>query len=91
MAFRPAFDCLWCGRHHDVRSRTDIEGFAQLCPDCMGRAGANPFLRSRVRAALADRAAALGGVERRRSDVPGADSERHESVGPASDRERDDA
>lgn len=57
MAFRDTFDCLWCGTRHTVRSPDDVEGWAQLCPDCVGRAGDNEFLRFRLRSALADRAA----------------------------------
>ena len=57
MAFRPQFDCLWCGNPWTTRSPDDLEGWAQLCPECLGRAGANPFLRGRLRAALAARAA----------------------------------
>jgi demethylmenaquinone methyltransferase/2-methoxy-6-polyprenyl-1,4-benzoquinol methylase len=56
--FRPTFDCLWCGRPYRVRAGDDIEGFAQLCPDCVGRAGENGFLRFRLKRALAERAAA---------------------------------
>src|SRR3712207_7858747 len=52
---RDRFDCLWCGRPHAVRGPGDIEGFAQLCPDCVGRAQDNGFLRFRVRTALAER------------------------------------
>ncbi|HET9521141.1 MAG TPA: class I SAM-dependent methyltransferase [Candidatus Limnocylindrales bacterium] len=55
---RSAFDCLWCGRAWSTRSPDDLEGWAQLCPDCLGRAGENPFLRFRLRDALAARAAA---------------------------------
>jgi len=56
MPFRESFDCLWCGRPHAVRSAADVEGWAQLCPDCIGRAGENGFLRFRLKAALAERA-----------------------------------
>jgi demethylmenaquinone methyltransferase/2-methoxy-6-polyprenyl-1,4-benzoquinol methylase len=56
--FQATFSCLWCGRDHVTRSRTDLEGWAQLCPDCIGRAGDNGFLRFRLRQALADRSAA---------------------------------
>lgn len=56
MPFREAFDCLWCGRAWTVREPNDLEGFAQLCPDCLGKAGENDFLRFRLRAALAERA-----------------------------------
>ncbi|HEV7811049.1 MAG TPA: class I SAM-dependent methyltransferase [Candidatus Limnocylindrales bacterium] len=52
-----SFACLWCGRSWTVRSPDDLEGFARLCPDCLGKAGDNPFLRFRLRAALEARAA----------------------------------
>jgi SAM-dependent methyltransferase len=58
MPFRATFDCLWCGAPWTVRSPDDLEGFAQLCSDCIGRAGENGFLRFRLTAALAERAAA---------------------------------
>ncbi len=59
MPFRSSFDCLWCGTAHTVRGPEDLEGFAQLCPTCIGRAGENGFLRFRLKAALAERTAAL--------------------------------
>jgi demethylmenaquinone methyltransferase/2-methoxy-6-polyprenyl-1,4-benzoquinol methylase len=58
MPFRQSFDCLWCGKSWAARSPEDLEGWAQLCPDCIGRAGDNEFLRFRLRDALAERAAA---------------------------------
>ncbi len=58
MPFRAAFDCLWCGRAHETRAADDIEGWAQLCPGCVGRAGENGFLRFRLRTALGERARA---------------------------------
>ncbi len=58
MPFRATFDCLWCGRRHEVRSESDLEGWAHLCSDCLGRAGDNGFLRARLRAALEERAGA---------------------------------
>jgi len=58
MPFRATFSCLWCGTAHAVRGPDDLEGWAQLCPACLGRAGDNEFLRMRLRTALADRAAA---------------------------------
>lgn len=61
MPFREAFDCLWCGRPWTVRSPDDLEGFAQLCPDCLGKAGENEFIRFRLRAALEERSGAEGG------------------------------
>jgi SAM-dependent methyltransferase len=54
----PTFACLWCGRSWTVRSPDDLEGYAKLCPDCLGKAGDNEFLRFRLRAALEARAAA---------------------------------
>lgn len=60
-AARPSFACLWCGRSWSVRSVDDLEGYAQLCPDCLGKAGDNEFLRFRLRAALEARAAAQEG------------------------------
>ncbi|HET7677850.1 MAG TPA: class I SAM-dependent methyltransferase [Candidatus Limnocylindrales bacterium] len=63
MAFRATFDCLWCGRRHAVRTPTDLEGFAQLCPDCLGRAQENGFLRARLKEALAERAATMRGPD----------------------------
>jgi hypothetical protein len=56
MPFRETFNCLWCGRSHTARSPDDVEGWAQLCPDCIGRAGENGFLRFRLKTALAERA-----------------------------------
>jgi demethylmenaquinone methyltransferase/2-methoxy-6-polyprenyl-1,4-benzoquinol methylase len=54
---RPTFDCLWCGRSWTTRSADDLEGWAKLCPDCLGKAGDNAFLRFRLRDALAARGA----------------------------------
>lgn len=51
------FNCLWCGRSHTTRSETDIEGFALLCSECVGRAQDNEFLRFRLREGLRARAA----------------------------------
>jgi len=58
MPFRPRFDCLWCGTAWETRARGDLEGWAQLCPSCLGKAGANPFLRARLRTAISDRGSA---------------------------------
>jgi SAM-dependent methyltransferase len=58
LAPRPTFDCLWCGREWTTRSADDLEGWAKLCPDCLGKAGDNAFLRFRLRDALAARAGA---------------------------------
>ena len=55
MPFRPTFNCLWCGRAAAATGPDDLGGWAQLCPDCLGKAGDNAFLRGRLRAALTDR------------------------------------
>jgi demethylmenaquinone methyltransferase/2-methoxy-6-polyprenyl-1,4-benzoquinol methylase len=57
-AFHPSFNCLWCGRPHRTRTDQDLEGWAMLCPDCVGRAQDNEFLRFRLRDGLKRRAAA---------------------------------
>jgi SAM-dependent methyltransferase len=59
--YRATFDCLWCGAAHACRTTADLEGWAQLCPTCVGKAGDNGFLRFRLRQAIAERGAA-GGV-----------------------------
>jgi demethylmenaquinone methyltransferase/2-methoxy-6-polyprenyl-1,4-benzoquinol methylase len=58
MPFRSTFDCLWCGSRWTTRTEDDVEGWAQLCPDCVGKAGDNEFLRFRLREAIAARGAA---------------------------------
>jgi SAM-dependent methyltransferase len=58
-AYRETFDCLWCGTAWSVRGPNDLEGWAQLCPACLGKAGANPFLRGRLRRALSARVGAM--------------------------------
>jgi len=55
---QPTFACLWCGASWTVRAPDDLEGYARLCPDCLGKAGDNEFLRFRLRAALEARATA---------------------------------
>ena len=55
MPFRATFDCLWCGTAHTCRGSDDIEGWAQLCPNCIGKAGDNGFLRFRLRDAITER------------------------------------
>ena len=55
MPFRATFDCLWCGTAHTCRGSDDIEGWAQLCPTCIGKAGDNGFLRFRLRDAITER------------------------------------
>ena len=56
MPFRASFTCLWCGTAHTTRSAEDLEGWAQLCPECIGKAGDNGFLRYRLKQALRERA-----------------------------------
>jgi len=52
MAYRATFACLWCGTDWKTRGPDDLEGWAALCPECLGNAGQNPFLRGRLRSAL---------------------------------------
>ncbi|MGZ8437415.1 MAG: class I SAM-dependent methyltransferase [Candidatus Limnocylindrales bacterium] len=58
MPFRATFDCLWCGSPYTCRGPDDLEGWAQLCPACIGKAGDNGFLRFRIHTALTERGAA---------------------------------
>ncbi|HEX3428121.1 MAG TPA: class I SAM-dependent methyltransferase [Candidatus Limnocylindrales bacterium] len=82
---RATFNCLWCGREWTVRGPDDLEGYARLCPDCLGKAGDNPFLRFRLRSALEARAGvAVGsatGDEASTEVAPG-------DVGPSADHHR---
>ena len=66
MPFRRSFDCLWCGRPYSTRDQDALEGWAQLCPDCVGRADENPFIRFRLHAALHERATGAPPTEVRR-------------------------
>jgi demethylmenaquinone methyltransferase/2-methoxy-6-polyprenyl-1,4-benzoquinol methylase len=59
--FKPTFTCLWCGTGHTARSADALEGWAQLCPECLGKAGDNGFLRFRLHQAIRDRGAAARG------------------------------
>jgi ubiquinone/menaquinone biosynthesis C-methylase UbiE len=72
MPFRERFDCLWCGVAWTTRGPDDLEGWALLCPDCLGKAGDNPFLRGRLRAALTERAAAASPAGRPVAGDPAA-------------------
>jgi demethylmenaquinone methyltransferase/2-methoxy-6-polyprenyl-1,4-benzoquinol methylase len=58
MPFMARFSCLWCGRAWETRGPDDLEGWAQLCPACVGAAAEDGFRRMRLRAGLAERAAA---------------------------------
>ncbi len=46
------YTCLWCGTTCGPAAADDLATLARLCPDCLGRAGDNPFLRRRLRAAI---------------------------------------
>jgi ubiquinone/menaquinone biosynthesis C-methylase UbiE len=56
---RGSFNCLWCGRPYTPRGGDDLEAYARLCPDCLGRAQDNEFLRFRLREGIKARAAAV--------------------------------
>jgi SAM-dependent methyltransferase len=58
IVFAAQFNCLWCGKPHQTRANDDLEGYARLCPDCVGRAQDNEFLRYRLHEGLRARAAA---------------------------------
>jgi SAM-dependent methyltransferase len=73
---RASFDCLWCGRAWTTRSPDDLEGWAQLCPDCLGRAGENPFIRFRLRDAIEARGAAAEGATAATPEAPPESSDR---------------
>lgn len=70
MPFRTTFECLWCGDAWTARGPADLEGWAQLCPACLGRAGSNAFLKARLRAALAERAGGSGPAAEGTADRP---------------------
>ncbi len=67
---RATFDCLWCGTAWATRSPDDLEGWAQLCPDCLSRAGENAFLRFRLRDAIVARGAAAAGPAAEAEPLP---------------------
>jgi SAM-dependent methyltransferase len=91
MPFRPTFDCLWCGAAHTCRGPDDLEGWAQLCPDCVGKAGDNGFLRFRLRQALTERGAAAhdAGEAGGASSGAVATAETEVAVAPAADLDAD--
>jgi hypothetical protein len=70
MPFRASFECLWCGDLHTCRGPDDLEGWAQLCPSCVGKAGDNGFLRFRLHQALTERGAAAAGPVAKPDPVP---------------------
>ena len=63
MPFRASFSCLWCGTAHTTRTEDDLEGWAQLCSACIGKAGENEFIRFRVHQALGERGATKAAAE----------------------------
>ena len=82
LAPRPTFDCLWCGRSWTTRSADDLEGWAKLCPDCLGKAGENAFLRFRLRDALAARSAASHRADQTAAAEPSDTPEHTEGAEP---------
>lgn len=56
--YRARFHCLWCGTPWESAGPDALEGWAQLCPDCLGRAGTSRFLRDRLHTALRARGSA---------------------------------
>jgi SAM-dependent methyltransferase len=80
MPYLASFACLWCGAAHACRTPDDLEGWAQLCPDCLGKAGDNGFLRFRLRQAITERGQAGGSVA-----VAEREAERGEGTEPAAD------
>ena len=84
MPFRQRFDCLWCGQTWEARSPEDLEGWAALCPECLGKADANGFLRARLRSALSERAAATAPVLAM-ADPPVAKAHRRVAKAPEHD------
>jgi demethylmenaquinone methyltransferase/2-methoxy-6-polyprenyl-1,4-benzoquinol methylase len=87
LPFRASFSCLWCGNAHTVRTPDDLEGWAQLCPDCVGKAGDNGFLRFRLRQALTERSAA-GRAEAAPAPVANAASAPTAEAAPTVDLDR---
>lgn len=88
MPFKATFACLWCGTSHTTRSTDDLEGWAQLCPECLGKAGDNGFLRFRLHAAIQERGAAARGPEPADAAVASVDLAETDA-GPAPDIGRD--
>jgi ubiquinone/menaquinone biosynthesis C-methylase UbiE len=89
LAPRPTFDCLWCGRSWTTRSADDLEGWAKLCPDCLGKAGENAFLRFRLRDALAARSAASHRADETAAAEPSDTPEPIEGAEPVQASPRD--
>ena len=81
--YRARFDCLWCADAWTTRGPDDLEGWAQLCPTCLGRAGSNTFLKGRLRQALSERTAASGTGGGATVATPSAASKRPVRLAPA--------
>jgi demethylmenaquinone methyltransferase/2-methoxy-6-polyprenyl-1,4-benzoquinol methylase len=86
MPFRAAFDCLWCGSPWRTNGPADLEGWAQLCSDCLGRAQDNAFLAFRLRAGIRDR-----GAERQAGREAGPEPRRDAGPEPRRDAGGDPA
>ncbi|MFN8623672.1 MAG: class I SAM-dependent methyltransferase [Chloroflexota bacterium] len=82
MPFRSSFDCLWCGRAWQTRTADDLEGWAQLCPDCVGKADGNGFLSFRLRQGLTERSRAARGEDGGAEATPAAPASAPPSVRP---------
>jgi SAM-dependent methyltransferase len=70
MPYLASFSCLWCGAPHTCRAPDDLEGWAQLCPACLGKAGDNTFLRFRLHQAISERGRA-GSADTSEADAAG--------------------
>jgi len=88
MPFRPAYDCLWCGRPEQARDPSDLGGWSQLCPDCLGKAGENGFLRARLKAALAERTAGVANAEAPAAATPSAPDGGSATIAPGDGADR---
>lgn len=84
MPYRARFDCLWCGTAHACRGPEDLEGWAQLCSNCVGTAGDNGFRRFRLRQALTERGAVAAQIV-----VPAAEPAAVPTTAPAGLVDRD--
>ncbi len=67
--FHASFNCLWCGRPNTTRTPDDLEGWAQLCSDCVGKAQDNEFLRYRLRDGLQRRNRAVAQMAREADEM----------------------
>ncbi|MFO1539078.1 MAG: class I SAM-dependent methyltransferase [Chloroflexota bacterium] len=74
MTFLARFACLWCGSDWQTRGPDDLEGWARLCPTCLGRAQENPFLARRLRAGIVARGAGRAVAPAAAGDASGPDA-----------------